>query len=300
MSAASNCDCPCPTISVTEVPGSQGATGAAGADGTDGINAFTTTSDPLTVPLQGANVIIDVGETGWVAEQQILFISDGTSHGFFEVNSALSSTQLNLTFLGYFGDSPPTTIISAGAVVSPAGIQPPLAAALPNDITDNSTGTPSDTIATLINQRFVTMSFPILLTSTDTPADLVTDLVLPFKGAVISWQFVTEVVATSGGTADVNVELQLGATAVTGSATNLSQAAFAAIGQVKAGGIITALNTFNSGATFSIVCTSSAVNFTAGKINAYVTFAVREDALNDAIASLAAHIDALVAALTYP
>lgn len=297
MSAALDCRCDCPTPVVTEVPGSQGATGDAGADGADGINAFTTTTSGTTIPAVGASTLVDVVNSSWAAEQQIIFISDGIVFGFFSVNSIPSAVILNVKFLGYIGDSAPGLTISSGAKVSPGGVQPPLSAALPNAITDNSTGTASDTIATLINQRFVTMVFPILLISTDTPADLVTDLVLPFKGAVISWQFVTEVVATSGGTADVNVELQLGATTVTGSPTNLSQAAFAAIGQVKAGGIITAANTFNSAATFSIVCTSSAVNFTAGKVNAYVTFAVREDALIDAIASLADHINDLRTAL---
>ena len=128
--------------------------------------------------------------------------------------------------------------------------------------------------------RYVTMSFPILLTSLDTPADLVTDFVMPFKGSIVSWQLVDEVVATSGGTADADIELQLGATTVTGSAiTAFTQANLDAIGEVKAGGTITAANTFIAGGTFSIVCTESAVNFTAGKVNAYVTFLVTNTSL---------------------
>ena len=113
--------------------------------------------------------------------------------------------------------------------------------------------------------------FYTLLTNLDTPADIVTDFVVPFDCTVISWQMVTRVVATSGGTADADIDLQIGATPITGAKKEgLTQADFAAVGQVKAGGTITAANTIAAGGTFSVVCTESAVNFTAGAIDIYV------------------------------
>jgi hypothetical protein len=285
------------------VPGTEGDAGLPGTDGVDGIDAFTTTTADITIPAAAGNVTTPAVQTFvstlWMGIGQKIFISDGTQFGTFEVLTLPSGTSATLEWLEYAGESGfATLVIDSGATVSPSGTQPALATPLPTAITDNSTGTASNTIATLVNQRFVVMSFPILLTSLDTPADLVTDFVLPFKGAIISWQFIDEVVATSGGTADAAVQLELGSTLVTGSSTTLTQADFAAIGQRKAGGIITAANTFNANAIFSIVCTSSAVNFTAGKINAYVTFSVREDALNDAIASLADHVNDLITSLT--
>jgi hypothetical protein len=123
----------------------------------------------------------------------------------------------------------------------------------------NITGTP------------VMLQFYSLLTSFDTPADVVTNFVLPFAGKVVSWQLVTRVVATSGSTADADLELQLGATAVTGSTiTALTEADLSAVGKVKAGGTITAANTFAAGDTLSVVCTESTTNFTAGAIDIYV------------------------------
>lgn len=117
----------------------------------------------------------------------------------------------------------------------------------------------------------VVLQFYTLLTSFDTPADVVTDFVMPFAGTIISWQMVARVVATSGSTADADLELQLGTTTVTGSGiTGLTEADLNAIGKVKAGGTITAANTFAAGGTFSIVCTESTTNFTAGAADIYV------------------------------
>ena len=299
MPAPASCCNQCTDTEIVEVPGVQGLAGADGADGTDGVNAFTLLDgSTITIPGVGGTVAgINVEDSTWMALGQTVFVSDGVDWGHFTV-AANAGNVISLTFLDLDGDGANPSVIGDGATVSPAGRGAPLSAALPTAFTDNSTGTPSDTIATLINERFVTMCFPILLTALDTPADVVTDFILPFKGAVISWQMVGEIVATSGGTADADLELQLGAVLVTGSGVTITEADFSAIGEVKAGGVITAANTFAAGATFSIVCTESAVNFTAGRINAYVTFAVREVALINAVASLAEHIDDLITALT--
>lgn len=116
----------------------------------------------------------------------------------------------------------------------------------------------------------VVLQFYTLLTSTDTPADIVTDFIVPFNCKVISWQMVSRVAATSGGTADVDIDLQIGATPITGAVTTVTQADFETIGLVKAGATITAANTIAAGGTLSVVCTESTVNFTAGAIDIYV------------------------------
>jgi hypothetical protein len=117
----------------------------------------------------------------------------------------------------------------------------------------------------------VVLQFYTLLTSLDTPADIVTDFIVPFDCNVISWQMVTRVVATSGGTADADIDLQIGSTSITGAKKEgLTQGDFDTIGKIKAGGTITAANTIAAGGTFSVVCTESAVNFTAGAIDIYV------------------------------
>ena len=112
--------------------------------------------------------------------------------------------------------------------------------------------------------------FYSLLTSLDTPANIAT-FVLPFAGQVISWQMVTRAVATSGGTADADIDLLLEDVPITGAlAQALTQADFDTIGKRKAGGTITALNSFAAGATLKVTCTESTTNFTAGAIDIYL------------------------------
>lgn len=253
MSSAGNCDCPCPQSETVLVPGSQGDPGENGTNGVNGINAFTyLNQEDATVPANTSTpTTYTVGDSSWAAIGQTVVFGGPTdtdvSH--YTVISKPSSTSIELQWLDYPGDVAATTAIADGTQLSPSGILP-------------------DVLSTVV------ISFPILLTSLDTPADLVTDFIMPFAATIVSWQLVTEVVATSGGTADADIELQIGAAAVTGSSVTITQADFSAIGKVKAGGTITAGNTIAAGGTFSIVCTESAVNFTAGKVNAYVAFQI--------------------------
>lgn len=301
MSDPLNCACPCPSPVVSEVPGTEGDDGDAGADGVSAFTLSAGTAGPFDKGDTGISLTVDDSSMFFVGQAIAIEDVNGTSPGYFTVTALPSSVSLTLTYLDIAANSDAASI-GSGKIVSPSG--PAYApGALPTAITDNTGGTPSNTLAATDVVRYVTMSFPILLTSTPMTAtgDVVTDFVLPFAGEVVSWQLVTEVVATSGGTADVDIELQLGATPVTGSKiTALTQAELAAIGQVKAGGTITANNTFAAAATFSIVCTESATDFTAGKVNAYVTFKVTtaNPTLENALASLAEHINDLITALS--
>lgn len=296
MSDAANCACPCPTPAVVTVPGTGGD---AGDNGTNGVNAFSYLTNDATFTDFVTAVSCLLTESEWLAVGQVIYIENG---GYFEVVTVGANGSCTLKYLEYTNQSVPITVPGGDLnKVSPAGLQSELAVSLPNEISpEDSGGVASDTISTLANQRFVTIGFPILLTSSPLTAtgDIVTDFVLPFKGAAISWQLVTEVVATSGGAGDVDIELQLSATSITGSKiTGLAVTDCNAIGKVKAGGTITALNEFNAGSIFSIVCTESTTDFTAGKVNAYVTFAVREDNLTNAIATLADKVNGLIASL---
>lgn len=107
----------------------------------------------------------------------------------------------------------------------------------------------------------------ILATSTDTPADLVTDYVPGVVGNIVRWGFITEVVCTSGGTGDIDLDLQIGSTPVTGAKfTALAETDFNVIGKVKQSAALSAANTLAADSTLSIVCTESTTNFTAGVI----------------------------------
>lgn len=126
--------CQCPTPVTVEVPGSAGATGnpgADGADGTNGTNAYSTITNAFVIPNVGVNVTVDVNNSSWMAFGQVVVASDGGGNiGHFSVANTGSSTSATLTFLGYSGDSAPSTTINNSfdlGKISPSGIQPPTA-----------------------------------------------------------------------------------------------------------------------------------------------------------------------------
>ena len=120
MSILSDCCTPCPSVPAVNVPGSPG---------TNGINAFTNTTAAFALPAQpaqNATCLVPVLSTLWMAVGQIVFISDGTNMGTFQVVSVPASapfTSASLMFLQYPGDSAPGTTVASGAMVTPAGVQ---------------------------------------------------------------------------------------------------------------------------------------------------------------------------------
>jgi hypothetical protein len=128
MSTLSDCCTPCPSVPAVNVPG------------TSGQNAFTTTTTATTLPAQNSTVIVAVANCQWMAVGQIIFISDGTNLGTFQVASAPVSpfTSVSLKFLEYTGDSAPAVIIASGAVVTPGGIQ--AAITYPTTVANGGTG----------------------------------------------------------------------------------------------------------------------------------------------------------------
>lgn len=108
------------------------------------------------------------------------------------------------------------------------------------------------------------LTFSVTIPGGTSAAELVTDYVPGFRGKITGWQYVADVAAT-GTSASRSFNLDIGATAVTGSATTINLADIDAAGEVKACGTPTALNEFDADDTISIVSPAAgATAFTAG------------------------------------
>jgi len=145
MSAATDCNCACPTPTITHIPGETGAAGAAGTNGTNGVNAYTTlTTLGLTLPAAAGPVVLatSVGSSAWASIGQVIFITDGTNWGHFRVLTKPSTASFTLEWLDYDGDAAGLSVIAfATSSVSPAGIQP----AIPSPTSVANGGTNSAT-----------------------------------------------------------------------------------------------------------------------------------------------------------
>lgn len=131
ISSPVDCCRPCSEPIVTNIPGVPGATGAAGTNGTNGVNAFTLTTVPFDMPAEGANVVVTVEDSTWMAIEQILVVSVGGVFGWFEVVSKPTTTTVELKNLKstatdeYMDNSAPGTVFANGAEISPGGLQGP-------------------------------------------------------------------------------------------------------------------------------------------------------------------------------
>lgn len=118
----------CSTIQL--IPGPQGPAGTNGTNGTNGNNAYTTTTADFTMPAEGANVTVTVGNTDWMVSGQVLYVQGA---GYMSVQSVPSSTSVALQNIeststrAYQSNVAPGTIIAGGARVAPGGIQGPTA-----------------------------------------------------------------------------------------------------------------------------------------------------------------------------
>jgi hypothetical protein len=102
-----NC-CPCPTTSVTEIPGAPGA---------DGVNAFTVTTE--TMDISGAGLTVKVEEGSWTATGQTVFITDGILQVHALVGGyASDSKNLTLVFARQTGDDSAGTMAIGASVVA--------------------------------------------------------------------------------------------------------------------------------------------------------------------------------------
>lgn len=114
-------------VSVGGEPGADGVDGTNGADGSDGINAFTVTTVNFSQPAELATVVVTVAENSWAFTGQNIYVEGG---GYYEV-TAIGAGTITLKNLmdtpsnAYLSNAAPTTVIGAGAGVSPGGIQGP-------------------------------------------------------------------------------------------------------------------------------------------------------------------------------
>ena len=116
MSTIGDCSCECATPAPVNIPG---------PNGTGGVNAFTTTTAPISLNISiGTLVNISVVNGQWAAVGEVIFISDGTNIAHFLVASApvFPYTTLQATY------EPQTTdtnggigvSIATGAIVTPS------------------------------------------------------------------------------------------------------------------------------------------------------------------------------------
>lgn len=294
MSAPINCGCACPNPEVVEIPGPPGENGTPGTNGTNGINAYTILTANVTVPSIGANVTASVGVSSWAGIGQTVFLSDGSDYGHFQVVSIPSSTSIELKFLGYNGDAAPTSIIGAGGTVSPAGTQPALAAPLPNAFTDNSGGTPSDTIAATVG--ISTITIPITTLDLGTSAiDLITAYTPGYAFEILSIDWVTTVVG-SGTSASQSFNLEIGSTDLTGGVVNVTLASTATVGSITNGTAITGGNIGTATDTISLEMAGGGTAFSDG--SGFFVIKIRNLDTVNAIASLAQHVNDLITSVT--
>lgn len=289
MSADKSCDCPCPDPVITEIPGVEGTTGVNGTNGAAGINAFTFTTAAFTVPAIGGEVTVLGGSSVWMAIGQNVFVLGA---GTFQVTAKPGTTSATLTYLDYEGNTLTGSVIAAGATISPAGTQPALSFVLPNDLTDNSGGTASDTIAAGVG--IFTLIIPITLVQITAAGDVLTTYTPGFAFKVLSVDArVSAAVTTVAKAATLNLEI--GTTDLTGGAVALTSANCTPLGAVIAGSAVTAANVGTAADTISVEA-ATVTAFAEGAVLLMVRIQ-NMDTVN-ATASLAKHIDDLIVALT--
>jgi len=292
MSQAGNCECPCPDPTVVTIPGSPGEDGAPGAAGTDGVNAYTVTTASVTLPASAGPVVLatTVGVSSWASVGQVIIISDGTNWGHFRILTIPSAASFTLTWLDYAGDAAGTTVISSGATVSPSGVEPALATPLPTALTDNSTGSASNTIAAGVGQfthsvyfRAAAITGNVLL-YTYTPG-------FAFKILKISSSVVDAI--TTGAKA-ATLTTAINGTPTTGGIVIMS-GTYALGAEQASSAAITAANTGTNAQAITVTA-SSVTAFSEGGFMLH--FEIQNMDSANAIASLATHVNDLIASLT--
>lgn len=260
----------------------------------------TLTTADFTIPAIGANVSVPDGfiyvrSTAAYQVGETLFISDGVDWGAFEVITLSSPTTFVAKFLGHTGDSAPAAVIGSGAIVTPTGTQPPLSGALPT-VVDYSALTTAGAVANLAVAAGVGISTFAFQTDLADIADgdLLTDFILGYKFKILSFNFVTESAATTPAKLST-IHLEINATPVTGGVISLTSASCAPKGAITAGTAVTALDAGAATDLISIVAATTTA-FSEGSGTFYLRVQNMDSA--DSAASLAAHINTLITALT--
>lgn len=128
MSIPKSCCAPCPDVEVVQVPGPEGNDGDNGTNGTNGLSASTVTTADFEVPIIGANVTINVGQSTTFITGENVFVQGA---GYFLLVSKPTTTTMILQYLNYTGNTHTGETISSGAGVGPSATQGPNATLLP-------------------------------------------------------------------------------------------------------------------------------------------------------------------------
>ena len=290
MSQASDCCGPCPTSTVVEIPGTEGDPGQSGSDGADGISAFTLLTSDLTLPVGPGPVSMQVAENAWAVIGQTIFASDGTDWGTFTVTGLTGSTVIDADWDDAPNDSAGGSVIGTGGQVTPSGQTGALSAALPTAITDNTTGTASNSLDDGTGQFTHSIYFRAaaitgnVLVYTYTPS-------YRFKIVRISASVVDAI--TTGGSA-ATLTTAIAGTPTTGGIVIMS-GTYALGAEQASSAAITALNVGTSAEAVTV--TASAVTpFVEGGFMLHMQIQNMDSA--DTAASLADHINDLITALT--
>jgi hypothetical protein len=259
------------------------------------VNAFTLTTSTILFPASSGPVIAGTSfvDSSWMAIGQVLIITDpnGTDWGSFRVLTLPNGTSATLQWLDYSGDAPgTTTTLAIGAKVSPSGVEPVLAAPLPTAFTDNSGGTPSDTIAAGAGEYIHSIYFRAaaitgnVLLYTYTPG-------FNFKIKRISASVVDAI--TTGAKA-ATLTTSIGGTPTTGGVVVMA-GAYALGAEQASSAVISGAN---------IGTTVQAITINASSVTAFIEggFMLNLEIQNldsaNAIASLADHVNDLITSLT--
>lgn len=163
-------------------------------------------------------------------------------------------------------------------------------------LTDETDGTAADTLE--LTAGIVTLAFPLQLAAmTTSAADLMTDYVPGYAFELLSAEFITTNPGV-GASASQVLNLEIGATNVTGGVVTLTEASTSALGEKTAGTAITAANVGTKTDTLSIEVAADGTVFTAGAGTLLVKLR-NLDTVN-ALASLSAKVNEILTTLSPP
>jgi hypothetical protein len=292
MPAVENCNTSCcTTVTTVNTPGSAGQ------------SAFTTTTANLTVPAISATVVVAMANTDWFTVGAILFISDGTDWGHFEVQSISSQVSATLVFLGQTNDASPGAVIGSGAEVVAGGTQQDFDTtalkalnttlittdAAISAFTDNSGGTASSTIAAGVGIQTI----PIFVNLAQITATSIFSYTPGFAFKVLAIQFSVEIAVTNAAKG-ATLTPTVNGSGVTGGALVLTSANCTPKGTTVSGSAISGGNTGTNAQTLGITA-SSVTTFLEG--TGWVLLRIQNMDTANAVASLADKTNDLMAAL---
>jgi hypothetical protein len=155
-----------------------------------------------------------------------------------------------------------------------------------NEFTDNSTGTASTTIAAGVGVTTVALAIQ-LAAMTTSAADLVTSYTPGYAFKVLAVDFVTTTLGAGAGASQV-LNLEIGATNVTGGVVTITLSSTDTLGKITAGTAVTAANTGTASDTISVEVAASGTVFTGGA--GLLLLRIQNMDTANAFASLAAEI----------